>query len=242
MLRTALVLAFLVPYAVIACPLAVLLSIVGRSAAPLYRLSEWGFRGAFLLAGIRITTEGRERLGDVRNTVIVSNHASHLDPPALFLGLRTDFVALAKREVFDIPLFSTVIRRAGYIPIQRGNRADAAGAVARMTTALREGACVLVFAEGTRSHDGTLGPFKKGAFIAALDAGSRVLPVAIDGTASLMPRHGYALRSGHVRISVLEPVEAGRYDPAERDLLVAEVRSRIDHALARGRGDEYRVA
>src|SRR6187397_3258932 len=125
MLRTALVLAFLVPYAVIACPLALLLSIVGRSAAPLYRLSEWGFRGACLLAGIRITTEGRERLGDVRNTVIVSNHASHLDPPALFLGLRTDFVALAKREVFDIPLFSTVIRRAGYIPIQRGNRADA---------------------------------------------------------------------------------------------------------------------
>ena len=101
MLRTALILAFLVPYAVIACPLAVLLSIVGRSASPLYRLSEWGFRGAFLLAGIRITTEGRERLGDVRNTVIVSNHASHLDPPALFLGLRTDFVALAKlRDLF----------------------------------------------------------------------------------------------------------------------------------------------
>ena len=135
MLRTALVLAFLVPYAVVACPLALLLSIVGRSAAPLYRLSEWGFRGAFLLAGIRITAEGLERLGDVRNTVIVSNHASHLDPPALFLALRTDFVALAKREVFDIPLFSNVIRRAGYIPIERGNRADA-GKLGRSETDL----------------------------------------------------------------------------------------------------------
>lgn len=233
MLRTALVLTFLVPYAVIACPLAILLSIVCRSAAPLYRLSEWGFRGAFLLAGIRITTEGRERLGDVRNTVVVSNHASHLDAPALFLALRTDFVALAKREVFGIPLFSTVIRRAGFIPIQRGDRVEAAGAVARMVTALRAGACVLVFAEGTRSHTGALGPFKKGGFIAALDAGSRVVPVAIHGTGSLMPRHGYGLRSGHVRVSVLEAVETRPYAPAERELLIAEVRSRIDQSLAR---------
>ncbi len=233
MLRTALVLTFLVPYAVIACPLAILLSIVCRSAAPLYRLSEWGFRGAFLLAGIRITTEGRERLGDVRNTVVVSNHASHLDAPALFLALRTDFVALAKREVFGIPLFSTVIRRAGFIPIQRGDRVEAAGAVARMVTALRAGACVLVFAEGTRSHTGALGPFKKGGFIAALDAGSRVVPVAIHGTGSLMPRHGYGLRPGHVRVSVLEAVETRPYAPAERELLIAEVRSRIDQSLAR---------
>jgi 1-acyl-sn-glycerol-3-phosphate acyltransferase len=232
MLRTAFVLAFLVPYAVVACPLALLLSILTRSARPLYTLSEWGFRGAFALAGIRITTENHERLGDVRGTLIVSNHASHLDAPALFLALRTNFVALAKREVFGIPLFSSVIRRAGFIPIQRGDRAEAAGEVARMVASLREGACVLVFAEGTRSHTGDLGPFKKGGFIAAAEAGSRVVPVAIHGTLSLMPRHGYALRPGRVRVSVLEPVDAGAYDPADRDTLIAEVRKRIHASLA----------
>jgi 1-acyl-sn-glycerol-3-phosphate acyltransferase len=237
MLRTALVLAFLAPYAVVACPLALLLSILTGSRTPLYRLSEWGFRVAFLLAGIRITTENRERLGDGRNTLIVSNHASHLDAPALFLALRIQFVALAKREVFDIPLFSTVIRRAGFIPIQRGDRADAAGAVARMMAALRDGASVLVFPEGTRSHTGELGAFKKGGFVAALEAKSRVVPVAIHGTLSLMPRHGYALRSGRVRVSVLEPVDAARYDPSDRDVVIAEVRSRIDQSLAATAGD-----
>jgi 1-acyl-sn-glycerol-3-phosphate acyltransferase len=236
MLRTAFVLVFLVPYAVLACPLALVLSVISRSAAPLYRLSEWGFRGAFLLAGIRITTEDRERLGDGRNTVLVSNHASHLDAPALFLALRYPFVALAKREVFDIPLFSAVIRRAGFIPIQRGDRAEAAGAVARMVAALRDGACVLVFPEGTRSHTGALGTFKRGAFVAALEAGSRVVPVAIQGTRTLMPRHGYALRSGRVRVSVLEPLDARGYDEADRDLVIAEVRRRIDASLARDTG------
>jgi 1-acyl-sn-glycerol-3-phosphate acyltransferase len=236
MLRTALVLAFLVPYALIAAPLAVLLSKLTGSARPLYRLTGWGLGGAFRLAGIRITTEHRERLGDARNTVLVSNHASHLDAPALFLGLGVDFVALAKREVFDIPLFSTVIRRAGFIPIVRGDRTEAAGAVGRMVAALRAGACVLVFPEGTRSRTGDLGPFKKGAFLAAVEAGSRLVPVALHGTRSLMPRHGYALRPGHVRVSILDPVEAAGYSYADRDLVIAQVRSQIDRALA-GEGD-----
>jgi 1-acyl-sn-glycerol-3-phosphate acyltransferase len=237
MLRTVLVLAFLAPYAVIACPLALLLSRLRSSATPLYRLSDWGLRGAFRLAGIRITTENRERLGDGRNTVIVSNHASHLDAPALFLALRVPFVALAKREVFDIPFFAAVLRRAGFIPIQRGDRTEAVGAVARMVEALRAGACVLVFPEGTRSPDGALGPFKKGGFLAAVEAGSRLVPVAVHGTLSLMPRHGYALRPGHVRVSILDPVDASGYSSADRDRVIARVRSQIDRALAGTGGD-----
>jgi 1-acyl-sn-glycerol-3-phosphate acyltransferase len=90
--------------------------------------------------------------------------------------------------------------------------------------------------EGTRSATGALGPFKKGGFLAAVGAGSRVVPVAVHGTLSLMPRHGYALRPGHVRVSVLDPVDAGGYIESDRDLVVAEVRSRIDRALAESEG------
>jgi 1-acyl-sn-glycerol-3-phosphate acyltransferase len=237
MLRTAVVLAFLVPYAVVACPLALILSKLAGSAGPLYRLTEWGFRAAFRLAGIRITTENRERLGDSRNVLIVSNHTSHLDAPALFLALGIDFVALAKREVFDIPFFSTVLLRAGFIPIQRGDRSEAVGAVGRMVAALRQGRSVLVFPEGTRSATGDLGPFKKGGFLAAVEAGSRVVPVAVHGTLSLMPRHGYGLRSGHVRVSILDPVDAAGYSYSDRDLVVAQVRTRIDQALT-GNGSD----
>ena len=213
----------------------------------MYLLSDWGLRGAFRLAGIRITTENRERLGDGRNTVIVSNHASHLDAPALFLALRVRFVALAKREVFDIPFFSSVIRRAGFIPIQRGDRAEAVGAVARMVSALRAGASRAGLSRRNAVADnGELGPFKKGGFLAAVEAKSRVVPVAVHGTASLMPRHGYALRPGHVRVSILDPVDAGGYSYSDRDLVIAQVRRQIDHGAHRdrwrsGRGTQRRM-
>jgi hypothetical protein len=63
------------------------------------------------------------------------------------------------------------------------------------------------------------------------------VPIAVHGTRTLMPRHGYALRPGHVRVSILDPVDAGGYSYAERDAVVAEVRSQIDQALA-GTGDD----
>ena len=63
------------------------------------------------------------------------------------------------------------------------------------------------------------------------------MPVAVHGTASLMPRHGYALRPGHVRVSILDPVDAGRYSYADRDLVIAQVRSQIDQALTGAGGD-----
>jgi 1-acyl-sn-glycerol-3-phosphate acyltransferase len=237
MIRTALVLAFLVPYAVVACPLAIGLSWASGSAVPLYSFSSWGLAAAFRIAGIRIAVDDRARLAaDPRNTLVVANHVSHLDAPAIYLGLGVRLIAIAKREVFDIPLFSTVLRRAGFISIQRGDRADAAGAVARMTEALKAGACILVFAEGTRSRTGELGPFKKGGFIAATDAGSRVFPVVVHGTRALMPAHGYALRPGRVRISVLDPVDARAYPAADREAIVAEVRRRIAAALDAERG------
>lgn len=231
MLRTALVLAFLVPYGLVACPLAIGLSLASGSVAPLYGFSTFGLRWAFAIAGIRIVVENRERLADIRNTVLAANHLSHLDPPAIYIGLGVRLVALAKREVFDIPLFSTVIRRAGFLSIQRGDRQDAANAVNKMTVALRGGACVMVFPEGTRSRTGELMPFKKGAFVAAIEAKSRIFPLAVFGTGALMPTHGYAVRPGRVRIVVLDPVEAGRYSYAERDSLVAEVRGRIAAAV-----------
>lgn len=234
MIRTALVLAFLVPYALVACPVALVLSRLAGSARPLYVLTGWGFWGAFRIAGVRISAENRERLADARNTVVVSNHASHLDAPAIYMALRVPLVALAKREVFDIPLFSAVLRRAGFISIQRGDRTEAAGAVARMVESLRAGSCVLVFPEGTRSRSGGLGAFKKGAFVAAIEAGSRVVPLAVHGTHTLLPARGYAVRPGRVRVSVLDPVEAGGYSYADRDAIVAEVRSRIALALAGG--------
>jgi 1-acyl-sn-glycerol-3-phosphate acyltransferase len=106
------------------------------------------------------------------------------------------------------------------------------GAIARAVASLKAGASFVIFPEGTRSRTGELGEFKKGAFVVAIDARSRIVPVAIRGARELMPRGGWRVRPGTVAVRVLDPVDAGAYSYEDRDRLIGEVRGRIAAALA----------
>ena len=231
MLRALLLILVVAPYTALAAAIGLPLALVSGSAAPLYRLGHWGVRLALVLAGTRVVLEGREHLGDGRNTVVISNHASHLDAPALFDSLGVDFKAVVKKEIFGWPFLGRVLRRAGFVAVDRRDRLQAARSLTRAAESLREGACFLVFAEGTRSSTGALGPFKKGGFVAAIEANSRIVPVAVHGGRELMPKGGFRVRPGTVRVRVLDPVEAGSYSYDERNRLVAVVHERIARAL-----------
>lgn len=232
MIRALLVALFLPGYTLLASLLGYGLARISGSAAPLYALGRFGIKVALRLAGTRIEVSGRERLGDHRNTVIVANHVSHLDAPVLLQALGVDFKAVAKKEVFHFPVFNSVLRLAGFIEVDRGDRSQSTRAIARAVAALKGGDCFLIFPEGTRSRTGELGPFKKGGFVVAMDAGSRVVPVALAGTRELMPRGGFRIRPGTVRVRVLDPVPAGSYSYGDRDALIADVRRRMAAALA----------
>src|SRR5262249_54040306 len=146
-----------------------------------------GLRVALRLAGIRLETEGRERVPDPRNLLIVANHASHLDGPLLLLALGVDFTVMLKAELFALAPLRPAMRAAGFIGVERGDRGRSADALGAAVEALASGRCLLAFPEGTRSRDGHLGELKKGAFVAAVAAGSRVVPVALFGTRERMP-------------------------------------------------------
>jgi len=232
MIRALLIILFLPAYTLLASLIGYGLARLSGSPALLYGLGRFGIRVALFLAGTRIVVEGRHLLGDARNTVIVANHVSHLDAPVLLQALGVDFRAVAKKEVFYVPVFSTVLRFAGFIEVDRAERAQATRAIARAVEALKRGSCFLIFPEGTRSRTGELGPFKKGGFVVAMDAGSRIVPVALQGTRELMPRGGFRIRPGTVRVRVLDPVMAGSYSYDDRNALASEVRGRIAAALA----------
>jgi 1-acyl-sn-glycerol-3-phosphate acyltransferase len=231
LIRALLIVLFLPAYTVTASLFGYAAARLVGSPALLYRLGRVGIRVALFLAGTRIRVEGGERVGDARNAVIVANHVSHLDAPVLLQALGVDFRAVAKKEVFYVPVFNSVLRYAGFIEVDRSDRAQATRAIARAVDALKAGACFLIFPEGTRSRTGALGPFKKGGFVVAMDAGSRIVPVALQGTRELMPRGGFRIRPGTVTVRVLEPVSAGDHGYDDRDALIAEVRGRIAAAL-----------
>jgi len=232
MIRAVAVVVFLglyVPAAsLVGLPLAHLL----RSPAVLYKLGRFGIGIALILSGTRVVVEGRENLGDTRNTVVMPNHASHLDAPVLFQALGIDFKAVAKKEIFGIPFLGHVLRVAGFIEVDRADRTQSRAALDRAAESLRRGNCFMIFPEGTRTRTGELGPFKRGAFVAAIEAGSRIVPAALQGVGELMPRGRFRIRPGTVRLRLLEPVHASGYSYDDRERLASEVRSRIAAALA----------
>src|SRR6185503_5392184 len=159
------------------------------------------------------------------------NHSSHLDAPIMLEVIPADFKAVAKKEIFRIPFLSMCLRFAGFVEVDRENREQATHAMSRAAESLKAGACFLIFPEGTRSRSGALGEFKKGGFVVAMEAGSRIVPVAVSGVRELMPRGSFRLRPGTVRVRVLDPVDARGYSYGQRDALIACVKGRIAAAL-----------
>lgn len=231
MLRALLIAFVVLPYAALSALVGLPVATISGSVGILFRLGHAGVRLALFLAGTRIALEGIENLGDARNTVVICNHESHLDAPVLFEALGTDLRALVKKEIFSWPFLGPILRRAGFVAVDRHDRIQSGQALSRAAKSLRAGACFLVFAEGTRSLTGALGPFKKGAFVIAMEAGSRIVPVAVHGGRDLMPRGGFRVRAGTVQVRVLDPLEAASYSYADRDRLVGEVHARIAAAL-----------
>ena len=233
MLRSILILLFLPPYTLVGSLVGYAIARLAGSPRVLYALGRFGARVCLALAGTKVVFEGLDPLLlDHANVVVMPNHESNLDALVLFGLIPIDFKAVYKREIDRFPFFAHALHFAGFIDVDRNRKADARLAVARAVASLRGGTCFIVFPEGTRSRTGALGEFKKGGFVVAIEAGSRIVPVAIQGARALMPRGRFGVRPGEVRVRVLDPVDAAAYSYEDRERLIALVRGRIEAALA----------
>ena len=162
--------------------------------------------------------------------IFLANHVSNLDPPLLFPELPGMSSVLLKKELMRIPLLGTAMRMGKFVPVSRESvRESAQASVAAAAEALRSGLHMLIFAEGTRSEDGRLQPFKRGPFYLAMETGAPIVPVAISGTQTMMRKHSAAIHPGVARIAFLPAVLPK--DFATREELLVAVRERMVEAL-----------
>jgi len=197
----------------------------------LYRVSaQWLVPLGLRVAGIRVEATGREHVPAGVSCIYLSNHVSNLDPPVLLPMLPGQCSVLLKKGLMRIPLLGTAMRLAKFVPVERGQRREAAQAsVAAAAAALQSGLHVLFFAEGTRSEDGRLAGFKRGPFYLAMDTGAPIVPIAISGTEKMMRKHSVAIRPGVARVQILPAIYPAGY--ATREELMHAAHAAIAAAL-----------
>jgi 1-acyl-sn-glycerol-3-phosphate acyltransferase len=167
------------------------------------------------LCGVRFEVVGRERLEPGRGYVVVPNHSSPLDIPAVLL-VWPDARFLAAVELFRLPLLGSAMRALGALPVDR-RRPLAARRQIDEAAAMGGDRCLVIFPEGGIPAPGTRRQFKTGAFVAAITAGVPVLPVAIHATQDLLgPGSLLALRPGTVTVELLDPVATDGMTVADR--------------------------
>jgi 1-acyl-sn-glycerol-3-phosphate acyltransferase len=154
--------------------------------------------------GVRAQVQGLEHIDPRRSYVVAANHQSFYDIPLLFALLPLQLRIVSKDAVGRFPILGWHLRRTGHLLIDRKN--PGADILSKMRRLVSESHSLIVFPEGTRSVDGSVGRFKKGSFVVAADAGLPVIPVSISGSRQVMTKGRLTTRPGNVRITIHPPV------------------------------------
>lgn len=138
--------------------------------------------------------------------ILMSNHQSNFDILALIHAIPRRICWIAKKELFDIPVFGASMRRGGYIPLDRSDGRKALKSMEQAAAIIRNGSTVVMFPEGTRTKDGRLLPFKRGGFMLAVRAGVPVVPVTVNGSGKVNPGGLIKLFPGKITLTLHPPV------------------------------------
>ena len=211
--------------------------LLGRTDRP-GSVFDWAPRvwSRILLAasGVRVDIHGDEHRHGAQH-VFVANHVSWFDVFVMASHLRW-FKFVAKAELFRIPLFGPAMRAAKMIAIERQNQKAAHGSIQEAAARIHEGASVILFPEGTRGHSYALRPFKKGAFVLAIEAQAPVVPVAIYGSIGVQPKGNIRVRPGRIDVHFLPPIATAGMTYEDRDALARAAHARIAECLEREHG------
>jgi len=232
MFRATLVYIFIGIYLLVLAPFCLIWTACAKNAHMLFCLTRFCIRTAVWIAGVRVYAEGCEKIDPAGTFVFLSNHQGNFDGPVLLHALGRDLRAPIKKELMRLPVLSLILRAAEFVPLERTNPKQARDGIERGARLIREGKSFFAFPEGTRSRDGTLGKFKKGVFIMAIQAQAPVVPITITNSAAIQPPGSYGIRSGRINVFIHEPIETRGMTFEDRDALIQQTRAAIASGMA----------
>jgi 1-acyl-sn-glycerol-3-phosphate acyltransferase len=207
---------------ILGIPCLLLTLINPRGNASYWFIPTWA-RLLLWTCGVRLTVSGEEHI-PAGPFIIMSTHNSHFDIPVLVKVIPRQFRIVAKKSLFKIPIFGWIMSIAGYVRVDRDNQSQAFNSLNSAAEMVRGGMPLLIFPEGTRSADGSLGSFKKGGFVLSLKAGVPIVPVVIDGTFHVLPKTTWHISPGPVRVVFGKPIPTADFTYETREELMETVR------------------
>ncbi|HMI53214.1 MAG TPA: lysophospholipid acyltransferase family protein [Candidatus Saccharimonadales bacterium] len=218
MLRTVFIGVFLSLYILIVGPPLLVYTLVTKNPDAIY----WaGIRGVMFFVncvGVRVRVKGKERI-PAGTCLFAANHTSSADAPAVVGAIPLRIAILLKESLFKFPIVGAAFRSAHFIPVVRDSRDAAVESIDKAVVELKKGQSFLIYPEGTRSDDGRLKRFKKGAVVMAIKAGVPIVPVACSNAHRVMEKRSLEIHPGEILVEFLEPIDAGKYTLEQREEL-----------------------
>ncbi len=197
-----------------------------------HRIARVWSRLLLFISRVQVTVDGLDKLEPGKSYVFVSNHASYMDTPVALASLPYDFRFLAKQGLFRIPLLGWHLKRAGHLPVVRGDPRASLRSMSEAGRIIRKrGISVLLFPEGGRTRDGGLGDFKEGAAFIAIKSGAPVVPVALRGTRKILPFGSGHIRPGKVEVRISDPIPTSHLVSRDRGELTQRLRQCVMELL-----------
>ncbi len=188
----------------------------------MYIFEKFWAKTLLLFTGAKIRVTGLEHIRPGRPYIFVSNHQSLFDIPLMMGYIPRQIRMIHKKELLWAPFLGFTLLVMRFISIDRGNRDKAIISLQKAAEKIRRGVNIVIFAEGTRSLDGEISPFKKGAFLLAINSHVDIIPVTISGTINIMHKYG-----GLTNVGFRRPVEMILDAPISTDGLTAEQRDEL---------------
>lgn len=169
-----------------------------------------------ILTLVKVTVKGRENVEKNTSYVFVCNHQGAYDIFAVYGYLNHQFRWMMKRSLEKIPLVGYSCKVSGHIMVDNSSPSATRLTMEKAERQLRGGMSLVVFPEGARTWNGKMRPFKRGAYMLAVEFGLPVVPITIDGSFDVMPRFKKLPHWGHIVLTIHKPIEAvaGKHDLA----------------------------